>query len=392
MKMARPPKFNPQKWSKIFNKPYVQRDWHDYHFGGGFYSNYGGKRRRIGGSISNQTANHIFNRLNKVLDNIIEENWEYSASLYTAFIAFLFKDIKDQITYFDTDESKEKISLLQCIDNLSFPKWAKERMEKIFTLNLDFTKFLYACDKYIEKMNFDLQSALDAYMLQGDDAIFSILMQIFYYHKYMVTINVVLTPGLPIIWKPKISNFVTGTSFPVVVTPFPKYVEWVECDEGWFLQDSFGAVIDCAGVGLFSCSRDQLANRLSFCGRVGNVGEFPYVVCRTWKEITDAVKYFGVRNVLVRRMNENLIDTEYFKFGLDALLCVRVKNDGDIYGRHSGFPIKGYKVPGDFLKSRTEQVICSLSRKLIKPAVTESCVWSNGELEDWFLLGDMCRT
>lgn len=390
--MARPPKFNVKKWAKLFDKPYVARDWQDYNFGGGFYNNYGHKGVRMTGSVTNQTANHIFYKLNKVLDSIIDQDWEYCVSLYTGFIAFLFKDIKNQISYFDTNKTKDKISLVECVNNLSFPIWAKDRLEKIFTLKLDFNAFLRACHKYIEKTNFDLQSALDAYLLQGDEAIFSILMQVFYYHRFMVTINVVLTPTLPIIWKPNISDFVTGTSFPVVVTPFPDYVTWVEHEDGWFLQDSFGAIIDCAGVGLFGCVRDPLSNRLSFCGRVGDVGEFPYVVCRTWGEIVDALHYFGVRNVLVRRMNENLIDTEFFKFGLDALLCVRVKNDGDVYGRHSGFPIKKYKVPGDFLKSRTEEVVCSLSRRLVKPAIGCSCVWSNRELEDWFLLGDMCRT
>ena len=381
--------FDVEKWSRIFDLPYVQREWLGYNIQHGYIKHHNLKHLQMG-KVTNQGVRNLNQRFVGVLKGIINEDWDSCASLYTGFIAFLFKNIQDQITFFDTDLRAYEVYMYRMCEELRFPMWAKERMEKIFKMKPDFEAFLRSCKK-IERINFDLDSAINAYRMQGDDAIFSILMQIFYQQRDKPVIHVSLTPGIPIKWTPKPSPYVTGTSFPVVVTPFSSQFRWIENDEGWFLVDEYGDVIDCAGVGLYGCFNDHLANRLSFTSRAGHVNAYPFIVCWTWKEIVDALGVFKVRNVLVRRMNEDLLNGHWFKFGLDGLLTLYIGKGGNVSVRKNGVTIKGITLAGQFNVVR-EKYICSITGEVLSRATTEEVVWDREELKDWFLLGEMCRT
>lgn len=381
--------FDVDKWSRIFEKPYVQREWIGYNIGNG-YMEYHNLQSLRHGKVTNQGVRNLNQRFVGILKGIINGDWDKCAGLYTGFIAFLFKDIQDRITFFDTDLRSFEVYTNQMCEELRFPMWAKERMMKIFNMNPNFEDFLRSCQN-IERINFDLSSAINVYRMQGDEAIFSILMQIFYQQTDKPLIYVSLTPGIPIKWTPKVSSYVSGTSFPVVVTPFSNKFHWFENDEGWFLLDEYDNVIDCAGVGLYGCFHDHLANRLSFISRTGKINDQPYIICWTWKEIVDALGYFKTRNVLVRRLNEDLINGYWFKFGLDGLLTVYVGQNGNVAAFRNGQPIKGINLAGHFNVVR-EKFICSISGEVFHQATTESVVWSADEIRDWFVLGEMCRT
>ena len=381
--------FDVEKWSRIFDKPYVQREWIGYNIHHG-YIRYHHLKNLRNGKVSNQAVRNLNQRFVGMLKGIINEDWDKCASLYTGFMAFLFKDIQDQITYFDTDLRAFEVYTYRMCEELRFPSWARERMEKIFNMKPDFEGFLRACAK-IERINFDLDSAINVYRMQGDEAIFSILMQIFYQQTDKPLIYVSLTPGIPIKWLPKPSPYVSGTSFPVVVTPYSNKFHWYENDEGWFLVDEHDNVIDCAGVGLYSCYHDHLANRLAFISRAGHINDQPYVICWTWKEIVDAVGLFKTRNVLVRRLNEDMLNGHWFKFGLDGLLTLYVGQNGNISANKHGTSIKGINLAGHFNVVR-ERYVCSLSGEVFHQATTENVVWDKEEIKDWFYLGKMCRT
>ena len=190
---------------------------------------------------------------------------------------------------------------------------------------------------------------------------------------------------------PKPSPYVSGTSFPVVVTPYSSSFHWIENNEGWFLVDEHDNVIDCAGVGLYGCYNDHLSNRLSFTSRAGHINKQPYIICWNWKEIVDALGFFKVRNVLIRRMNENLMEGHWFKFGLDGLMTLYVSKGGNISSKKNGTPIKGVHLAGHFNVVK-EKFICTLDGEVLGRSTTENVVWSNEEIKDWFELGTMCRT
>lgn len=387
--LARPEKFNVEKWARIFDKPYVQRDWMGYDIGSGYLKyhdiNYG-----KAGKVQNTSNRKLSQVFVGVLNDIIDGNWEHCASLYTGFIAFLFKDIPQYITYYETDKRCHQLSTNKMCEELRFPLKYRDKLLKIFTMDLNFEDYLRSCAT-LDKINFDLDSAISVYRMQGDEAIFSILMQIFYQQAERPLIYVALTPGIPIKWTPKVDSYVSGTSFPVVVTPFSNKFRWVENDEGWFLLDEYGNVIDCAGVGLYGCFRDHLANRLSFTSRVGQISEQPYIICWTWKEIVDALGFFKTRNVLIRRLNEDLMNGHWFKFGLDGLIVLYISKGGHVSSRKNGRQIHGIHIAGQFNVVK-EKFICSISGELKGSAISEDVVWSNEEIKDWFVLGEMCRT
>lgn len=389
IRLAQPKKFNVEKWSRIFNKPYVQRDWMGYKLGGGYFRCHNLNMDRSG-RVINVSIRELSQRFVGVLNGIIDEDWDSCVSLYTGFIAFLFKDIQDQINFVDTDAQVCQLSTNIMCEELWFPLRYKDKMMQIFDMRPNFEDFLRSCKK-LDKINFDLDSAINAYRLQGDEAIFSILMQVFYQQAERPLIYISLTPGIPIKWTPKPSPYVSGTSFPVVVTPFSNKFRWEENDEGWFLFDEYNNVIDCAGVGLYGCFRDHLGNRLSFTSRVGQINEQPYIICWSWKEIVDALGFFKVRNVLVRRLNEDLLNGYWFKFGLDGLLTIFISKGGKVSSHKNGRSIKGIKIAGHFNVVR-EKFVCSISGEIKGSAISEDVVWSNEEIKDWFLLGEMCRT
>ena len=109
-----------------------------------------------------------------MLDSIIDDNWEYACCLYGGLIAFCLKYCKDKIVYYEDNRSKNVVSVSRCCEELKFPTWSRSRLEKIFTLSPSLKNFLHAFDD-APQVNFDIDSALMVYKMQGEKAVFSIL-------------------------------------------------------------------------------------------------------------------------------------------------------------------------------------------------------------------------
>lgn len=377
---------DPEKWSVRLNLPYYQQEWFSYNFGLGWKDRHGKNRTANSnkiGRVWNIGTGNLTQKLDKMLNSIINGDWEYAGNLYGGLIAFCLKYCKDKIVYYEDKRKKNTVSVSKCCEELRFPTWSMERMNKIFKMQHSFEDFLHIFDD-VPHVNFDIDSALMVYKLQGDKAIFSILMQLFYHYKYIDVTKVNLVPELPIIWTPEVSDLVSGTNFPVVATKFSNEFRWERINDGFFLFDEFDNPIDCASIGAFSVFQESLANRLSFLGRCG---EWPsYVVCWSWGELVDAVGFFE-DDVLVRNLSGGF--NRWFKFGLNAEMAVKIKG-------HKVFSKRGNKeIPGLWVDNRQIQKnsigLINLAGKRVYKQTNEEVVWNVEEICDWLELGEWCK-
>ena len=281
------------KWSVRLGLPYYEQFCYDYNFskewGGRFGKSIKISTIKVGHTINAKNGINTHRELDKTLNNIINGDWSETMNVYSGLIAFCFKYCKDKIVYYKDDKVRKQKSISTCCEELRFPSWCRERLEKIFKMEHSLKDFLEALND-VKNINLNIDSALWVHKLQGGKADFSILMQAFWQHKYTPINNFNLVPELPIIWTPKASSLVSGTSFPVVVTKFSNDFHWKYINEGFFLFDDFDNPIDCASIGGFNVFNETLANRMSFLGRCG---EWPiYLICWSWLDLIDAVKFF----------------------------------------------------------------------------------------------------
>lgn len=377
--------FDVEKWSERLNLPYVSRIWFNYNFGGGWGDRDHGSKEystRVG-NVFNVECKRLNQRMNMVLNSLIEGKWENCCSLYAGIIAFCLKYCKDDITYYKDNRPKHHISVNKCCEELKFPTWCRPKLEKIFKMDISLEDYLHSYDE-VKRVNFDIDSALMVHKLQGDDAIFSILSQLFFIYKYSYGTSANLVPELPIIWTPEVSDFVTGTSFPVVASKFSNNFEWRYINSGFFLFDEFDNPIDCASVGFFNVFNESLGNRLSFCSATGKLPD--YVICWCWKDLVDAVGHYN-GDILVRNLSGGY--NGWFRFGLGGKLAVWTER-GDIYCKKPSRKIPGVKTdwyPGE----KRWLAIVNLAGQRVDDKLDEKVIWNWEEMCDWFELGKMCK-
>lgn len=381
-------KIDVDKWSVRLGLPYYEQFAYDYNFGARWGGRFGKSikisTKKTGSTINAQNVVNSHRNLNSILDHIIEGDWSESVNVYSGLIAFCFKYCKDKITYYEDNKASRYKSIIKCCEELKFPTWCRARLEKIFKMQHSLKDYLEALNE-VKNINLDIDSALWVHQLQGDKAVFSILMQAFWYHKYVYVNNFNLVPELPIIWKPEVSNLVSGTSFPVIATKFSNEFEWRYVNEGFFLFDEFDNPIDCASVGSFNVFNEILGNRMSFLGRCG---EWPsYVICWSWLDLINAVKLFG-DDVLVRNMNGSFYG--WFRFGLGGEV-VAFSEGRRVYARNSNKYIPDLKIKHKLGEGK-HTVVINLAGQYINKIPTERPTWAWDELCDWFELGKMCKT
>ena len=382
---------NPEVFSKIVEQPYLKRDWTGYKLGGGYGSVYG--RRKIQnnvGRIMNKCPKmNTCRRLYSTLYQFRKGNWYNNGSFFAGLMAFCYEKIQHKLTFKPFEMKKTIVSTRKCCESLVFPDWAEQMLYDIWDSNPSFEDFLKVLDRN-PILNFDLETSTNIYRLQGDDAIFGILCQIFTIHHQRAKINVKLIPDLPITNMPNISNFVSGVFFPVVVTKFSDRLVWEENEDGYFLIDEYGAAIDCARVGEYTCANDPLFNRLGFVYRSGRVNH-TWRICWNWGEIVEAVKYYG-GDVLVRGLSETFLRSDWRKFGPNGLLVVNNYNGqiGGIRNTHKTTnrfkPVRNMKM--DVKKSG--KYVINLKGEVVDVPPEGHVIYTNAELEDWFELGFLC--
>ena len=383
--MRAPHSFDAEKWSERLNLPYVSRIWFNYNFGGGWGDRDHGSKiynTRVG-QIKNVECKRLNQRMNMVLNSIIDGKWENCCSFYAGIIAFCLKYCKEDITYYEDNRPKHHISINKCCDELKFPTWCRPKLEKIFKMKISFEDYLHSFD-HVDRVDFDIDSAVMIHKLQGDKAVFSILTQLFFAYKHIESTTANLVPELPMIWVPEVSNLVSGTSFPVVATKFSNNFRWEYINHGFFLFDEFDNPIDCASVGFFNVFNESLGNRLSFCAESGYLPN--YVICWSWTDLVDAVGHYN-GDILVRNLAGHF--NGWFRFGLGGQLAAWTEK-GEVFSERPRKRIPGLKVdwyPGE---KRWLSMI-NLAGQRVDDKLDEEVVWTWEEMCDWFELGEMCK-
>lgn len=292
---------------------------------------------------------------------------------------------KDSKIRFERDMIGRDTHLLTALrDDLNFPVGFEDKFEKLCEKSYDFREFLNYLRTH-EEIKCNIDSALFVYDLQGDEAVFHILCHVFTKMTRDIRFTCPLLHGCDIQMFPEISSYASGTTFPVVVSPFSKKLRWQERNNGWFLETELGGewfVLDCLGVGHYNMGKESMSARKQYWAVGGDV--VPYVVCWNWLDIVEAVGRFGT-DVLVRDFRTGLFDGYWFKFGPNALIDVKAK------GRKIGCGGKwNLGIESDYAGKKAINCTMNLKKEVIREKTNNEPCFSADEAADFFELGELC--
>lgn len=362
----------------IDEKPY-HLPWFSYDLGGGWgakLSKSNRSKRNFGAVIQGINKDISVQKVMKLAEN---GDFDEIAGFYPAIFLFFGKKFINKVDFSDKS-SRNRISRL--VDNLKAPSHLKDKILDFVEQDFDFLEFLNACGRN-DKLNFDLDSAISVYKLQGDRAIYPIICQIFYVNKGIKKLTVQLINDLPIDFPVKIDDFVSGCNFPVLVSPSVSRFKWDSNQNGSFLYafyDDSWLCMDVVACGSMNLSNYALTNRINYFSAGGRC--LPYVICWNWVEIIEAVRHFNGKG-LIRDMRNTIFDHYWFNFGSDSLINVEFQNN--LINYRSDYEIAvdlGYDLP----TSSKQYITVQLDGKFIKYCDKKDVCFSKSEVYDWFEL------
>ena len=365
----------------IDEKPF-QIPWFAYDLGGNWgskLSKSGRKKRNFGSVIQGIDKDISVQKVMKLANN---GDFDEIAGFYPAIFLFFGEKFINKVDFND-GRSRNRISRL--VDNLKGPKHLKDKILDFVKQDFDFLAFLEACGRN-KKLNFDLDSAISVYKLQGDQAIYPILCQIFYINKGIDCLTVQLIDDLPIDFPIKVSNYVSGCQFPVLVSPSPSQFLWKNTQNGHFLYgkvDEKWFCMDVMSSGSINLSKYTLANRINYISAGGQ--SLPYIICWNWLEIIKATQHFS-DTVLIRDMRNTIFNHYWFNFGLKSLINVEFKENTVNLDSHYAFKVN---LQSDIPTSKKQYLTLQLDGKFIKYCKKEDICFSKAEVYDWFELASL---
>ena len=365
----------------IDEKPF-QIPWFAYDLGGNWgakLSKSGRKKRNFGSVIQGIDKDISVQKVMKLANN---GDFDEIAGFYPAIFLFFGKKFINEVDFVD-GSSRNRISRL--IDNLKGPKHLKDDIFAFLEQKFDFLAFLEACGRN-DKLNFDLDSAISVYKLQGDQAIYPILCQIFYVNKGIDKLTVQMVDDLPITFPIEVSDYVSGCNFPVVVSPSVVQFRWDSNQNGHFLYgfyDDSWLCMDVMSSGSLNLSNYALADRINYLSAGGQ--SLPYVVCWNWMEIIEAVRHFDGK-ALIRDMRNTIFNHYWFNFGSDSLVNVEFRNN--VINERSDYEIT-VDLQADIPTGKKQHLTIQLDGKFIKYCDKEDVCFSKSEIYDWFELIQM---
>ena len=365
----------------IDEKPF-QIPWFAYDLGGNWgakLSKSGRKKRNFGSVIQGIDKDISVQKVMKLANN---GDFDEIAGFYPAIFLFFGKKFINEVDFVD-GSSRNRISRL--IDNLKGPKHLKDDIFAFLEQKFDFLAFLEACGRN-DKLNFDLDSAISVYKLQGDQAIYPILCQIFYVNKGIDKLTVQMADDLPITFPIEVSDYVSGCNFPVVVSPSVVQFRWDSNQNGHFLYgfyDDSWLCMDVMSCGSINLSNYALADRINYLSAGGR--SLPYVVCWNWMEIIEAVRHFDGK-ALIRDMRNTIFNHYWFNFGSDSLVNVEFRNN--VINERSDYEIT-VDLQADIPTGKKQHLTVQLDGKFVKYCDKEDVCFSKSEIYDWFELIQM---
>lgn len=324
--------------------------------------------------------------ITKFLSDLAKKDFLALSNFYAAVLMFFPEKVLKNV---DFDENYTKKGITALFLDQKCPKKHENALKSIISQDISFEDFLYSASKN-EDLYFDYDSALAVYKLQGDDAIFGILCQIFWVNRYCDKFCVRLIDDLPICLPIEVSDWLSGCTFPVVVSPYEKDLKWQKNQNGWFLyqkMDEKWLVLDCVGTNFTILGNKSLANRLNFLSHGGQT--VPYVICQNWGEIIECVRYFG-QNLLIRDLKNDIFSNYWFIFGPKSKINVKYIKNG-IWNTSQYWGIsKTYDEVNNHRNGLG--ITVDLNKNFINYCDEKDIVFNASEAYDWFEIGEKCKT
>lgn len=360
--------------------------WFSYFLGSGYGAKLTKYQRKdaMQGVVATGIGNEV--SILQVHKKLIEqETFDGVAGFYVGVLCFFSDKIFDNMEYVD---KVPKNSINTIVSQGKCPERLKDKLYDICHHDYDFIDFINAAYE-LERTNFDKESAISVYQLQGRACIFQLLCQMFYNNKGINSMRTCLISDTPVILDMDVSDYFSGCHFPVCVSPMVSDFEWRETSDGWFLYGLYGGewvVVDVAGVGRVNLSNYALANRMNYWGAGGQT--VPFVVCWNWQEIIDAYGYFK-DDVLIRDLNNTLFNHYWFKLGPDSKICVRFRDN------HIN-TLPDYHIKPNFnddafnsSKKTTMYLVIDMKKNFIDICDLENVVFSDSEVADILQIGSL---
>ena len=378
---------NVQAIADLINDQSFDMNWFSYHFAGGWGSRLTKYRKKgaAQGIFSPGISNEV--TISKVYKKLQNNDFSDIAGFYVAILCFFGEKIYENL---DFVEKIPKNSVNKVVSALECPIQYKNEVYEICHTDYDFIDFILAASK-LEKTNFDPNSAISVYKLQGDRAIFRILCQMFYNNKGIDKLSVCLINDLPINLPVHIDDFVSGCYFPVAVCPAVSEFQWSENQNGWFLYGKYGEnwrVMDVAGVGRVCLAHYSLGNRLNYLASGGEV--LPYVICWNWGDIINAYHYFG-SNLLVRDLKNDLFEHYWFVFGPNSKLNVRCKDGFLAFSAQNCVKSNFSAEVDNFMNNEVNYLITDLQANFVDFCRKNDVFFSDSEAGDWYEIGELLK-
>lgn len=323
--------------------------------------------------------------VNKVISSMNDLNFKDILGFYPLVLAYVFAQRQEKIKWVEGSDFHHA-KLNKCVKELTLPVEFKSKLEDLWSNLPDFGVILDEIEDFGDS-EINYASMKDVYKLQGDEAIFGILAQIFGDFPYSNAFSCHLLPHTDIIWTPEIDSFVTGCVFPVCVSPCVNDFRVSRTNNGTILQAFWRDKwwdFDIFEVGQWNLWRETLNQRRNY---LKNEKILPCLVCNNWLEVALATKKFG-GNVIVREFGQNLINNRWFRFGGSSQIAVRLQN------RRISAPGVRKTVPNMRINDShgCDYVFMTLGGEFVREASKQDVVFAFDELCDWFELASLCRT
>lgn len=275
------------------------------------------------------------------------------------------------------DMNQSDKSFVKALRSCVMPGYVKNECISIWrNPPMSFEDYVVLCHD-VKDLEFDLDSCLSVYRLQGDACIPLVIHQMFNNSdgKYEILPDKDVECRIP-----EVSPYISGTVFPCLVSKKPSKLE-SRADHGcisimsW--EDSRWKVFDMVCTGNFSLVNRSLSERLSFFGSGGE--SCKSFVCWDYIDLVEAWKMIN-GDCVVRNMRETLSFTTWFTWGLGAWVHVKVNGAREICGKGGS---TGIKFSGE---SKNSFFVMTMDGDFVKKCNKSDLIYSSENLLDFIEL------
>lgn len=370
--------------SELIDEEPFDMTWFNYDLGGNWGKKISGKYKVTRKRGEFTQGIHKDTSVQKVIKLAEKGDFDEISGFYVAIFLFFGEKFIEKVDFSDGTKNN-RISRL--VDGLKGPAHLEDRIKKFIKQDFDFLSFIRACGRN-KNLHFDVDSAISVYRLQGDDAIFPLLCQMFYVNNACDNFGVSLISDLSIELPIDVSNYVSGCSFPVIVSPAVEQFKCEETQDGWFLYGKYKnkwLCVDVFGVGRTVLANNPLSNRINYIGAGGQ--SLPYLICWNWKEIIDAYHFFNSK-LLIRDLKNTIFDHYWFNFGPKSLINVEFRNN--LVNFRSNYQV-AIDLQYDLPTAKKQYITVQLDGKFIKYCDKKDICYSKSEVFDWFELANLLK-